>query len=250
MKSISLKISIILLSATLGFSMSGCNFNIEPTIVRGGNIDWSVDFPDPDEVKYFDTIEEAIANNVVWRSERYYESLEEARAEGRAVREGPTEIIQSVKYLEHDNMWAFFFTTQNRLYEDAIAVYMGYLREEGEQRQYSAAIWDDGIPFVLYLSQVRFAFDEIAEVRMNLNLRRFHQIDPDKNFRWGLHRSSNVRYLEIDGQPVDGVVPVEVVEGRQLYFWYFEDLRPENLLNFRNISESREGEAVITMIPE
>jgi hypothetical protein len=188
------------------------------------------------ELEYFDTIEEAMANNL-----HFLDAL-------------PKTIYEIVKIFEYDNLIMLFFTSDELRDEMILYKAFALFEERGEGIYYSNFFW--GMPNSWSLNRESIErlglYDEISRMRFLVSyasaLNR-HSINPSNNFIWGLSQSSNTIHLRIDGQLVDGTIPVEL-DSQQVYFWYFEDLRPEGSLNFRNPTEHHEGQAVITMTPE
>ena len=238
MKSLRLIATLLLLLAlALPLALTACEFERQ-IIVSGDAVDWRATFPDSSELDYFGTIEEAVANHVI-------------PFEGANI---ITEIGEIVRLFEGDGgLSVLFFEGVNLNGDAGIFSYMLYVKRGEERFQYSSPFHGGGRLYDSLLRQIRLlGVDKLGEVRTNIEIRNpggLYKVNESENFIWGLSQSPNIHYLRIDGQLVDGVVPLNPEE-RRLYFWYFLDLQNEGSLNFENVRYQGEGEAVITMDPE
>ena len=230
-------IAILLLALALSLTLVACEFERQ-VIIRGDAIDWRATFPDPSELEYFDTIEEAVANHVI-------------PFEGANI---ITEIGEIVRLFEGDGGLSVLFFEGTNLNGDAgLFAYMLYVKNGDGDIQYTSPFYGGGRLYDSLLRQTRLlGVDKLGEVRANIEIRNpggLYKVNESENFIWGISQSPDIHYLRIDGQPVDDVVSLGS-EGDSLYFWYFLDLQNEGSLNFENVRYQGEGEAVITMTPE
>ena len=191
-------------------------------------------WPAIDEVEFFDTLEEALENNLLFEH-------------------GIVTVDEVLRVFKGEEYVVTIFTFQNPQGEDIVYAFQSYVKEDEGKFRYSASFSGMGLSRLGHRIAVSaHDGDEIGEIRRGFRVYNIdHQfvIDDTKRFYWGLSFSPNVKYLRVDGQFVDGVIPVELND-EMVYVWYFEDLQTENSLEFRDFNQHNEGEAVITMDPE
>jgi len=232
--------------ATLPFTIAACfeGSEIRQVIITDGSgepvIDpvayWRDYYLESGQLEFFDSVEEAMINDLHWE---------------KAL---PNTILEIVATFENDEIFLIFFTSSD-LHNKTILYSAFALHEERNgKRYYSNFFWGMRHPWYLRAQTIRcFEVCEMGRMRNFIAFEsgrfRYHAINEGENFAWGLSQSANTKYLRIDGQPIDGLVPL-MLEGQRLYFWYFLNLQTENSLRFRDFSQHNEGEAVITMDPE
>ena len=227
------KVNIIafLLVPVLVLSLSAClRFETSDSSPSDFRDTW----PTIDEVEFFDTPKEAIENNLLFEH-------------------GLVKADEVLRMFKGEEYVVVIFTSQVAKGGDLVSAFLGYYKEEEGKFRYSASFSGMDFPCLMHNLVVRgYGLDEIGEIRYGFtayNLDQQFAVDETKRFYWGFSHSPNVKYLRVDGQLVDGVIPVEL-NGETVYVWHFEDLRTENSLSFRDYNQQGEGEAVITMTPE
>jgi len=197
---------------------------------------WRDYYLESGQLEFFDSIEEAMTNNLHWE---------------KAL---PDTILETVATFESDEIFLIFFTSSELHNKTMLYSAFALHEERNGKRYYSNFFWGLRHPWYLLTQGVgRTGLCEIGKLRhfaaFQNNIFRYHAINKGENFIWGLSQSENTKYLKIDGQAIDGLVPL-TLEGQRLYFWYFIDLQSEGSLDFQDVSYFHEGEAVITMDPE
>jgi len=186
--------------------------------------------PDPEELEFFMTIEEAVVNN----------DLEDLNSK----------YIDEVITLFENNEFAVLFFW-NSVNGDAIFYAMKFMKKEIDGiTQYSKPFYTTSIPWngMHKLSIKRGKLDDIGEIRVSItrDVLRLFRIDNTKNFFWGLSQTERVKTLRIEGQLVTEVIEIEL-NGEIAYFWYFEDLQTDKKPVFKDLRTYTEGEFIITM---
>ena len=227
MKNIILIISIVITAALSGcISWPEADTVLIETDISGDASTLLV----PDDLQYFDTMEEAILHNDM--------DLLNLNIDG------------IIKLFENDEYAVLFCREKagDNAGNDAVSVFKFVVKTDGN-RIYSTPVavnrkpWDGHKLFVK-----RAKLDEIGEVRLCISrdsLRLF-KVDDTKDFFWGLSQTERARNLKIEGQPVSEVIEVEL-DGETWYFWYFEDLQTDKRPLFKDIREYTEDEFIITM---
>ena len=189
----------------------------------------STTVPKPDEVQYYDTIEEAVAHNALENFSTGY-------------------ITEPIKLFQHNN-YAVFFYKSSIGNEDAIYVLKHYTMED-RNTLYSTPVMGTDIIWEAQKKAVKMnGCDDIGEIRLYielLNIEQFFNTDNTKTFVWVLSQTDRVYNLKIEEQSVTEVIEVEL-DGETGYFWYFDDLRTNKPLTFSNLNRYTEGEMVISM---
>lgn len=184
----------------------------------------------PDEVPYFTTVEEAMANNVLYDEAIKY-------------------VGKPITWFKHDIHAVLFAIYDAHGGSDTIFVYRFFTKDYPETL-ISRPISSMGIVWEGHKDSVRMMrLDEIGEIRLSLSLyNRGHlfAVDNTKNFIWGLSQTERVRNLIIEGQQVTEVIEIEL-DGEIAFFWYFEDLITDKPLIFNDIRTYVDGEMAVAM---
>jgi len=185
--------------------------------------------PIPDDLQYFETIEEAIMNNDL--------ELQNLSIDKR------------IKLFENDEYAVLFCRENNIEGNDGISAFRCVVMETDGTRKYSTPIAAARITWNGHkLSVNNMKLDEIGEVRLCISrdILRHYRIDDTKNFFWGISQTDRSKNLKIEGQPATEVIEVEL-DDEIGYFWYFDDLETGKHPLFKDIRIYTEGEFIITM---
>jgi len=179
----------------------------------------------PDEVPYYCDIKEAVAcHNIDFLNTRI--------------------VGEQIKLFQNDNLAIFFFKSKMND-KDTIVVLKHYTCAEDNEKLYSAPLSGSGIlrnicskPAVKaknggidYTEEVRFFINKCSS--------QFFSVDATKLFIWGISQTEEIKSLKIEGQPVTEVVLVEL-DGKKVYFWYFDDFMTKKWRTLTDMSESIE----------
>ena len=220
---ISLVISVVMVA-----TLTGCiSLPTTETVTIETDTPGGTAIPIPDDMQYFDTIEEAVVHN----------ELEIVN----------TNIDEIIKLFETDEFAVLFFR-KNVNGSDVVNAFRFAAKEIDGTRSY-AAIAATGMSWETHkLTVKRGKVDEIGEVRYCIasDILRYFRIDDTKNFFWGLSQTERVRSLRIEGQLVTEVIEVEL-DGETAFFWYFKDVKTDKRPVFKDLREYTEGEFIITM---
>jgi len=218
---------LLVASVVILVILTGCTLEF-PTTEENKAIIYKP-IPKPDEVQYYNTIEEAVAHNTL---------------DGYSV----DEITEPIKLFRYNNLAVFFFKASNDN-EDFVYVYKHYVTGDADIR-YSPPVMATKILWIAHKNMVKmFNRDAIGEVLLCiecLNTPQFFSADRTKTFVWGLSQTEKVSNLKIEGQPVTAVIEVEL-DGEKGYFWYFDDLKTEKLPILGNSGRYYKEGLVITM---
>jgi len=212
---------------------SGCNllkfFPVEIDYEYLGT-DYESLWPDRDMVEYYDTLEEAVANN----------DMEICNISH----------IDEIVRLFQDDKNAILFFKSNWDGKDGLWVYRLYKKEKNGETIYSAPFAGIDILWETHKYFTEFSkLDEIGEVRMCIVLysdEYLFGIDNTKRFFYGLSQTEKISSLKIEEQLVTEVIPVEF-NGEIGYFWYINDLQTSKSSEFRDLRRHLEGEMNVTM---
>ena len=228
-----LVVPIVFLTAILGIAM-GCTLNVlkefdEPMACS------SYKMPNPTEMDYYSTIEEAVYHSDFYDEEYSY---------------NVSHIVKIIKLFQNDRLASVFVQSDDKD-SDIIFVYMCYTRIESDGRiLYSKPIKGTGIMWYAHkqaiVSRDYNATDEVKFCLSLYSARQHFSIDNTKNFFWGLSQTEKVKNLKIEGQPVTEVIELEL-DGEPAYFWYFEDLATDKELFFQVLNRYIEEDFIITM---
>ena len=220
---------LLVASVVILVILTGCTVEFEfPTTEENKAIIYKP-IPKPDDVQYFQTIEEAITHNTLV----YYADF--------------GKIIEPIKMFKHNSLLVFFYKSSINN-EDVVYVIKSYVTE-GEDTQYSPPFMGTRTFWKAHKNCVKmFNCDETGEIRLGIvsSISQFLSVDRTKTFVWGLSQTEKVSNLKIEGQPVTEVIEVEL-DGEKGYFWYFDDLKTDKSLMCSNPDRYTEGELVITM---
>ena len=227
------KTIFLIINIVMILTLTGCiSWPETPTVQIESDVPIGISnptIPIPDDLEFFDTIEEAIINNDLDIS--IYE------------------IVERIKLFENDEYAVVFLWEKNMDGDDVVCLYKFVVNDTDGMRRYSAPIVATvRSPVAKKLFVTRGKLDEIGEVRSSIandSLRSF-RIDNTKNFFWGLSQTESAKNLKIEGQPVTEVIEV-VLDGETWYFWYFEDLKTDKNPYFKDLRKYTEGEFIITM---
>ena len=229
-------LTIALLLAFCLAALFGCNnddsrVRTGATTIIGGSLQEARDWrPDFDEVEWFETLEEAVANNELPEGHRFLT------------------VEEHIALFEGEERVTFFFRSKNQVGSDVIVFYTGFLKREGDRTYYTPFFGGSGRSRLLFRNTARLGLDDVGEVRYAISLsgRQFDATDDNKIFIWGLSQTSRIYTLQVEGQPPTNIIPVDM-DGETIYFWYFEDLQTDKPLAFYDLNQHTEGELVITM---
>jgi len=191
-------------------------------------IDLSNLVPNPDDLQYFDTIDEAVAHNDLEMTITY--------------------IDERIKLFENDEYAVLYFKA-NLSGNDVVYALKFMVKVIGETFHYSSPVMGTIMSWDAHkLSVKRMKLDEIGEVRLCISRDSLglYRIDDTKNFFWGLSQTEKARSLKIEGQLATEVIEVEL-DGETGYFWYFDDLKTDKRPMFKDVREYTDGEFIITM---
>ena len=183
----------------------------------------------PENLQYFGSVEEAVTHNTL---------------EGSGIRT----VDESTKVFNHYDLAVFFFRSSidNK---DTICVTKHYT-SDGQGTLYSVPVNATNIIWESWKTAViTNKCDEIGEIKLCitlLNMSQVFAVDSTKNFIWGISQSEEIKKLKIEGQPVAEVIEVEM-DGETGYFWYFDDLKIDKPLAFKDFGKHTEGELTISM---
>ena len=185
--------------------------------------------PNPDELQFFKTIEEAV---------EYY-SLENFNRNYTG---------DKIIVFENDE-YAVLFYRENLDDGDVVYAMKFMVKEIDGTAHYSTPFNISGVFWEhqrLFVKRGRL--DEIGEIRFGISqdTLRLFRVDGTKNFFWGLSQTERVKNLRIEGQLVTKVIEIEL-DGEIAYFWYFEDLQTDKKPVFKDLRKYTEGEFIITM---
>jgi len=226
------KTLFLLLTFILLIILTGCMFRYS---FKGADRDADNAAPlstilKPDDVLYYDSVEEAVAHNTL---ETY----------------DVKHVDEQIKLFQHDNLAVLFFKS-NINNKDIIYVLKLYTKEESPKTLFSSPISGTNIFWEAYKTAVeKNKCDKLGEIRLCIELfnsTKSFNADSAKNFIWGLSQTEEVKKLKIEGQTVTQVIAIEM-DGETGYFWYFGDLVTDKPLVFADIRKYNEGEIVITM---
>ena len=223
--------SIIILAIV--FTLTGCMFGTnQPSAGSSQNIGngaLTPKLPDPDKLQYYDTLEEAVAHNMIETS-------------------NVTHIDEKIKLFENDQDAVLFFRS-NTYDRDVLYVFKFYVREINGTPHYSPPILGTNFMWAAQkLAVQKMKLDAIGEVRLCISMDSLRQfrVDNSQNFFWGISQSPKAKNLKIEGQPATQVIPVKM-DGDTAYFWYFDDLKTNKKPVFQDIQKYVKGDFVITM---
>jgi hypothetical protein len=137
------------------------------------------------ELEYFDTIEEAIANNLHWQGAL------------------PREINEKIRLFEYENTILLFFTSRSTELGGGMTFNSAFasIKEINGERRYSNFFWGFARTQNTAASVSDFMWlSAIGEIRYDISIEnafRYHSISSSERFIWGLSGASDAKYLKV-----------------------------------------------------